>query len=256
MAMDLGMVVPFALSFVTRRTQTPLIRVLAAIAGILAVTAVVLSHSRGGFIGLCVALVLWMFLSNRRIQAGVVGVLLAIGLGLFAPRSFWQRTESVTSFHEDASAMGRVYAWKVISEMNLDKPLLGVGAGGFRYAWPLYAPPEAKRAYVAHNIFLDVLGELGLVGLIFFLLFVGGAAGGAFAAVRSDKLEGLGTAIAASVAGYLVCDLFSGYLLSPHSYVLFGLAACAHRIVRAAGPGPLPEGQRMMSPMLPTVVKA
>src|SRR6266849_5924252 len=175
MAMDLGMVVPLALSFVTRRTQRPLIRVLAAIAAILVVTAVVLSHSRGGFIGLCVALVLWIFLSNRRVHAGVVAVLLAIGLGLFAPKSFCQRTESVTSFHEDASSKGRVYAWQVISEVNLDKPLLGVGAGGFRYAWPLYAPPEAKRAYVAHNIFLDVLGELGLVSLVFFLLFVGGA---------------------------------------------------------------------------------
>ncbi len=251
MAMDLGLVVPLALSFVTRRTQKPLIRILAAIAGILAVTALVLSHSRGGFIGLCVALVLWMFLSNQRIQAGVVAALLAIGLALFAPKSFW-----VTAFHEDASAMGRVYAWKVRSEMSMDKPLLGVGAGGFRYAWPLYAPPEAKRAYVAHNIFLNVLGELGLVGLVFFLLFVGGAAGGAFAAARSGKLEGFGAAIAASVAGGLVCDFFSGYVLSPHSYVLFGLAACAHRIVRAAGSEPLAHAQPVSSPILPTVAKA
>jgi hypothetical protein len=32
------------------------------------------------------------------------------------------------------------------------------------------------------------------------------------------------------MAGYLVCDLFSGYILSAHLYVLFGLAASAHRI--------------------------
>jgi len=35
------------------------------------------------------------------------------------------------------------------------------------------------------------------------------------------------------VAGYLVCDLFSGYILSAHFYILFGLAACADRIARA-----------------------
>ena len=35
------------------------------------------------------------------------------------------------------------------------------------------------------------------------------------------------------MAGYLICDLFSGYILSAHLYVLFGLAACAQRIAQA-----------------------
>ena len=43
----------------------------------------------------------------------------------------------------------------------------------------------------------------------------------------------LARALAASMAGYLVCDLFSGYILSAHLYVLFGLAASAQRIARA-----------------------
>ena len=43
----------------------------------------------------------------------------------------------------------------------------------------------------------------------------------------------LARGLAASMAGYLICDLFSGYILSAHLYVLFGLAACAQRIARA-----------------------
>ena len=35
------------------------------------------------------------------------------------------------------------------------------------------------------------------------------------------------------MTGYLICQLFSGYILSAHLYVLFGLAACAQRIARA-----------------------
>jgi putative inorganic carbon (HCO3(-)) transporter len=105
--------------------------------------------------------------------------------------------------------------------------------GSFRYAWPFYAPPEATHAYVAHNVFLDVIGELGFVGLMAFLVFAGGATGGAFASSKDSQMGWLGRALAASMAGYLVCDLFSGYILSAHLYVLFGMAASAHRIALA-----------------------
>lgn len=233
MAMNMALVVPLAVAFLARKESGWLMRILCALAAVLSVVAIVLSHSRGGFIGLSVAMGVWAIREKRRIQAVVVGGLLALGLVLFAPKSFWQRNETVTSFHQDASAMGRVYAWQVASRISLDKPLLGVGAGGFRYAWPLYAPPESRQAYVAHNIFLDVIGELGFVGLALFLVFAGGATGGAFAASKDAQMGWLARALAASMAGYLVCDLFSGYILSAHLYVLFGLAASAQRIAQA-----------------------
>jgi putative inorganic carbon (hco3(-)) transporter len=233
MAMNMAVVVPLAVAFLARKESGWLLRAACALAAVLAVVAIVLSHSRGGFIGLSVAMGVWAIREKRRIQAVVVGGLLAVGLVLFAPKSFWQRNETVTSFHQDASAMGRVYAWQVASRISLDKPLLGVGAGGFRFAWPLYAPPEARQAYVAHNIFLDVIGELGFVGLALFLVFAGGATGGAFAASKDAQMGWLARALAASMAGYLICDLFSGYILSAHLYVLFGLAASAQRIAQA-----------------------
>jgi len=234
MAMNLGLVVPLAVAFVARKGSAWVWRLACLAAAGLAVTAIVLSHSRGGFIGLSLAMGIWAVREKRRIQAIVVGSVFVVGLLVFAPQSFWQRNETVATFQEDASAMGRVYAWQVASRISLDRPLLGVGAGTFRYAWPLYAPPEARRAYVAHNIFLDVIGELGWLGLGFFLVFAGGAAGGAFAASRSTQVGWLARALSASMVGYLVCDLFSGYILSAHCYVLFGLAAAAQRIARAA----------------------
>lgn len=233
MAMDIGVVVPLAVAFLARKESKWFMRVACAVAAVLAVMAIVLSHSRGGFIGLSVAMTVWAIREKRRLQSIAVGGVLALGLVLFAPQSFWERNETVATFHEDASAMGRVYAWQVASRISLDKPLLGVGAGSFRYAWPFYAPPEAKRAYVAHNIFLDVIGETGFIGLLFFLVFAGGATGGAFAGSKDSESGWLGRALAAAMAGYLVCDLFSGYILSAHLYVLFGLAASAERIAEA-----------------------
>ncbi|HYI03097.1 O-antigen ligase family protein [Hyalangium sp.] len=233
MAMNLGLVVPLAVAFLARKESGWVLRVACGAAAGLAVAAIVLSHSRGGFIGLAVAMGVWAIREKRRMQAIVLGAVLVVGLVVFAPQSFWQRNETVTSFHEDASAMGRVHAWQVASRISLDRPLLGVGVGAFRYAWPFYAPPEATHAFVAHNIFLDVIGELGFVGLLLFLVFAGGATGGAFASSKDSQMGWLGRALAASMAGYLVCDLFSGYVLSAHLYVLFGMAASAHRIAQA-----------------------
>jgi putative inorganic carbon (hco3(-)) transporter len=233
MAMNLGLVVPIAVAFLARKESGWVLRALCGTAAALAVVAIVLSHSRGGFIGLAVAMGVWAIREKRRMQAIVLGAVLVLGLAVFAPKSFWQRNETVTSFHEDASAMGRVYAWQVASRMSLDRPLLGVGVGAFRHAWPSYAPPEATHAYVAHNVFLDVIGELGFLGLLCFLVFAGGATGGAFASSKDSQMGWLGRALAASMAGYLVCDLFSGYILSAHLYVLFGMAASAHRIALA-----------------------
>jgi probable O-glycosylation ligase (exosortase A-associated) len=247
-AMNIGLIIPLAVAFVARKESSWLWRAACVAAVAMAVVAIVFTYSRGGFLGLAVAMTVWALREQKKLRSVMLGSVLAMGLAIFAPQSFWERNETVTSFHEDASAMGRVYAWQVASRISLDRPLLGVGAGAFRFAWPLYAPPEATRAYVAHNIFLDVIGELGWVGLLFFLTFVSSATAGAFAASRHRDVGWLARALAASLAGYLVCNVFSGYILSAHLHVYFGLAACAWRIAQRQEatepvPGRVPRAQ-------------
>jgi putative inorganic carbon (hco3(-)) transporter len=229
MAMSVGIIIPLAIAFFLRRESKLLTRVLCAAAVVLSVIAIVFSHSRGGFMGLSAAMAVWTLREKRLAQTAVVAML-ALGMLIFAPKSFWNRTETVSQFEQDASAMGRVHAWHVTSAANLDKPLLGVGVGAFQYAWPLYAPPEARRSYAAHNVFLQVIAELGMIGMALFLIFIGGGTGGAFSASSDPRVGWLARALAASSVGYLICSLFAGFLASPHLFVLMGLAACAHRI--------------------------
>ena len=231
MAMSIGIVVPLAAAFFMHRGQALLLRLLSAAAGVLALIAIVLSHSRGGFLGLLVGMGVWT-LRERKPSRFALVIVLGMGMLLLAPQSFWSRTETVTHFEEDASAMGRVHAWTVTARANQDRPLLGVGAGAFRRAWSNYTP-EAGRTYAAHNVFLQVLAELGVLGMALFLVFVGGTTGGVYRAGADPQHGWLARAIFASIAGYLVCSLFAGFLASPHLYVLLGLAACAHRIARS-----------------------
>lgn len=252
MAMDIGLVVPLAAAFVGRRENHMLMRIASAIAMGLAVTAVVVSHSRGGFIGLSVGMMIWALREARRMQSIAVAAAFILGLLIFAPSSFWARNETVTTFEDDVSAMGRVYAWEVAAGISSDHPLVGVGSGAFRQAWPLYAPPEAHRAFVAHNVFLDVVAEVGWIGLLLFLTFVAGTIGGVFGASADPAVGWIARGLAAATVLYLVCDLFSGYILSAHFYLLFALAAAAQRMavpVAALAPEPplrhrevLPQG--------------
>lgn len=232
MAMSVGLVVPLAAALLVHARQGWLRWLSGAAAG-LALTAMVLSYSRGGFIGLSAALLVWLGL-ERRLSQGVVIGLLCAGLLAFAPRNFWSRTESVTSFQQDASALGRVHAWTVASRINLERPLLGVGAGTFQQAWPSYAPPEARRAYAAHNVFIQVLAELGWVGFVLLLIFTAGSLGAAWEATADPESGWLARAIFASTTGYLVCSLSAGFLLSPHLYLVLGLATCAQQVAAHA----------------------
>jgi len=233
LAMNMAMIIPMAIAFTFHRGSSAVLRIACAVAGVLAVTTIVLTHSRGGFLGFLAGAVVWAIREKRRVQVAVVAASLVVGMSVLAPDTFWRRSETIAGFRSDASAMGRVHAWEAAANMSKDRPLLGVGTGAFLYAWPIYRPIEEKMAHVAHNVFLDVVSELGFIGFVLFLIFLGGAAGGAFQASRNPDLAWLARGIAAGVVGFLTCSLFlSGYSLSAQLYVLCGLGACAERITR------------------------
>jgi O-antigen ligase len=237
LAMSLVAIVPLAATFALF-WRSWLLRLLGAVAAGLAVTAIVLTHSRGGALGLALAVVLWALSGAKRLRALAIVGALAAAVTFFAPKSFWERTETIAAYEEDVSAQGRIWAWEVASAINRDRPIAGVGAGAFRYAWPLYAPPEARgAAFVAHNIFLSELGELGLVGFMLFLVFLSRALAGAFKAARHPTVGPLARAVAAGLSGYILCDMMSGYVLSAHFFLLVALAAAAERLARQRADG-------------------
>lgn len=68
----------------------------------------------------------------------------------------------------DSSAIGRWMRYLVAINMWIEKPLIGYGVGSF----PLFYSGIDSRDY-PHNIFLEVVAELGIVGLVSFLLLIG-----------------------------------------------------------------------------------
>jgi O-antigen ligase len=188
---------------------------------------IIATHSRGGSLGLAAAVLIWALTSKRKVIAATLALVAAAGVLLFAPSSFWHRNQTIAAYEEDLSVQDRLMAWQVADRIFKERPLLGVGESAFLAAWAQYAPIEyaGGTRYVAHNLELEVLGQLGIVGLLGMVVFVLTSLWSAFRA-RNGEMGDEARAVFAALAGYLVCQQFSGYALSWFLYAMCAFAAC------------------------------
>lgn len=74
----------------------------------------------------------------------------------------------------------RISYWKSAVEMVMRHPVAGYGTGSFRLYYPLYRSPYVNEHYGtlhvdlwhAHNTFLEMGAELGIIGIVLFLFMV------------------------------------------------------------------------------------
>ena len=120
-----------------------------------------------------------------RALAGAVSIavtaLIAVGLALDAPgyvgdqyQLFLDRSSIPTSNARarlaSASSNGRIDFWDVALDAYRRDPLKGNGAGTYELLWDTHRPSDTP-ASDGHSLYVEVLGELGIVGLV----LVGGA---------------------------------------------------------------------------------
>jgi putative inorganic carbon (HCO3(-)) transporter len=128
------------------------------------------SHSRGALLAMAaMAFMLWLR-GSRKLMTAPVFVLAGIALIALMPEHWGDRMETIATYEQDASAMGRINAWWAAFNIAQDRML----GGGFDLYRPdvfaIYAPvPDDVHA--AHSIYFQVLGELGFIGLAIFLSF-------------------------------------------------------------------------------------
>lgn len=131
--------------------------------------SVIASYSRGALLGMAVmSLFLWWGMKNKIIVAGVVGVVLLIGLP-FLPAAWFDRMNTIETYEEDQSANQRLNTWTMAINLANDRPLIG---GGFKpfseEAYRKYAP-NPEWVFDAHSIYFDVLASQGYIGFALFM---------------------------------------------------------------------------------------
>ena len=137
------------------------------------VWTVVLTGSRAGILSLvCVGMLMWAMSPSRGLSLFLVLTLLSV-LWVAMPEQYKTRYLTITNKELDASSEGRIDAWKAGVRMFVEHPLMGVGAGNFSPAHAEQAKAFETRHWLkAHSLYVQLISELGVVGVLTFGFFV------------------------------------------------------------------------------------
>ena len=220
----LGLLAPLALSLALegcksgRRGLSELVFYGASFGLLLA--AIAMSWSRGAWLGLAGALAVVIGARNRRaaalLAALAAGGALLLILGSFQllpdlvarrltdfmpyVRPFDVRGVQVTD--ANFSIVERMAHWQAAWKMWAEHPWRGVGIGNYEPLYPAYyIPPWKEPLGHAHNYYLNIAAETGLIGLLSYLFLWGGALWHTIQSMR--RLSGWDRAVAIGILGIL-----------------------------------------------------
>lgn len=195
---DLGLTValaiPMALYLALRYTDWRRYSLWAAV--VLFEGAILLSGSRTALVAglLAFAFAAWRWRESgaaARVAAVLLFAALLLGPVRLAPAASRERLSTLHSELTRGTLHGRTRIWKTGLKAFKQHPLIGVGAGAYPTAvkpW-LGVPAIPGHEYVAHNAFLSVLVEEGVIGFALFALMLGCAV--VFAWVMQDRERAL-----------------------------------------------------------------
>jgi putative inorganic carbon (HCO3(-)) transporter len=216
------------------------------------------TFSRGGFLALLVVGFLIFARQPSRPYTGLIllGILLFVGYQ-FVPAQYSQRIGSLfqlvpgenTTGKIDTSLQGRTSASIIGWTMFSDYPVLGVGVGNFnanfdRYARQLGLSHEAGSA---HNLYLEIAAERGLVGLLSFIAIlyftfrVLQRTKVSFLRKNFQEMANICDALTASLAGYLVGAAFLHDAHIRYLWLLLGIAWSVPQVLSSLVGEPLAE---------------
>jgi O-antigen ligase len=174
LAMTLALALPMAW-YLAMTHRRHLVRWICGIYVPICAVSIGLTGSRGGLVATCVALMI-VPLTMVRLSAGrrAVAIFVLVISGVlttaYLPDTVIARFATTGSeFEGNVSIGGRFKLWRAGLYAFLDKPIIGYGPGAFK---PAIMPQLGRLAQVAHNSYISVLVEEGLVGFVLYGLML------------------------------------------------------------------------------------
>jgi O-antigen ligase len=133
------------------------------------VVAICLTGSRGSFIAATIAFLMFpvsfgSFSTSQKKLALLALILVATSAAAFVPRASWGRIGTIEGEISEGTLTKRTSIWAAGLDVYREHPITGVGAGAFGAS--VYSKLDIP--YVAHNSYLSILVETGVIGAIVF----------------------------------------------------------------------------------------
>lgn len=203
---------------------------------------VILVGSRGGFLGLGAVIFFILLKSPSKKLSVSLATFGILSLIFFAPPKFFSEVKSITNTKE-STAHHRLTMWKDGMEIFADNPIFGIGLMNFpSYYGHNYMPSRRStfsqaRWKVAHSDPVTVLCELGIPGIIIYLLIIYNILKINILFQKKSKTSSgnsafgtLANGIFTGFMGYLICSMFLTLIYYPHLYIFSALSSVLWRI--------------------------
>jgi len=225
----LVLVIPIAFVFAAQASD-PLRRTLWTLGGLLLVLELFLTSSRGAFLGLLAASMVFVY--RRRGIAGALAIVLILMVGLvIVPTDLGARlwtivgegTGDMPAGLEASNRAHEALFWAALRMIN-DNPIFGVGPLNFKALSTQYT--GLSQGNIAHNSFLEIAAEFGLPVLAIFLLLIVttfrtlNAATRLAGTDRGWRIAGWAEGLRSGLLGFLV----AGFFISAQYEKMFWLA--------------------------------
>jgi putative inorganic carbon (HCO3(-)) transporter len=232
------------LGVVARRSVR--VRALAAVAVGLSLIGIIQTLSRSGLVALAAALVGGVIFGGpwRRQAVRLVAIATVMVVGYFALFASSSSVSRVTSSNSD----GRNTIWTVAWRMFEANPVLGVGTGNFQTASHLYLvrPGLTESGYLiiktpvaTHNVYLQMLAELGVPGLLLLLAALVGVivvvlrAARIFERLGDRELELAARCTLLGLVAYLTSDFFLPDLQLKQFWMVLAIGLAMFKLARS-----------------------
>ncbi|MBN2411882.1 O-antigen ligase family protein [candidate division KSB1 bacterium] len=141
-------------------------KVLFLFIAILNSVCLILTATRGSWVGFFIGLMVIFFYVNKKLLLFIPVFLLVFYLLL--PANFKYRVENIFNPKYESNAL-RLHWWKVGVKIFTDHPLVGIGDVGAGDVYRKYKDPDEKVIGHFHNNFVHIAVTLGSVGFLAFL---------------------------------------------------------------------------------------
>ncbi len=131
--------------------------------------ALVLTLSRGGWLGFAFSAFIFIILVERRLLLTLIPI--TLGGVYLLPQTIINRILSIGNLSDSSNAY-RITMWEITLDIIKDNWVAGVGFGHLPFKQTFETYIRTHPTFHAHNTYLETAAEMGIPGLIVFLLFL------------------------------------------------------------------------------------
>jgi len=205
----------------------------------LTMVATIGTHSRGALLGLTAMGAMLWWKSKQKFSIAILLSIVIVLIFILMPSEWFERMNTIKTYEEDQSAMGRINAWSMAINLASER----IFGGGFETAsaatFRMYAP-DPLAVHDFHSIYFEILGEHGFIGLgLYILLYV-------FTWLRLGKIiklskkesdfkwaGELSAMIQVSLVGFAVAGTFLGLAYFDLPYHLMAISVITFNMLNA-----------------------